>query len=119
MIEISHEIIRYSVHIKDIFCCDCFYDEIYFLLRRKVNCETLEARFLYVENCYFDFIYGTAAMVICHDLLVYMNQKYSLIGKNCITNLVNTKPIKTELCSICVVDVFRKADVLHIFKLKW
>ena len=35
MIEICHEMIRYFVHIKDIFCCDCYFDEIYYLLRKK------------------------------------------------------------------------------------
>ena len=101
MIEISHELIRYSVHFKDILCCDCFDDEIYFLLRHKANCETFEARFWDVENSYFDLIYGTV-MVICYDLLVYASRKYNLFGKNCITDIVNTKPVQTELCSICI-----------------
>ena len=118
MIKISHEMIRYSVHFKDILCCDCFYDEICFLLRQKVNFEIFEERFLNVENCYFDLVYGSA-MVICHDLLLYSSQKYNLIGKHCITDFVDTKPLQTELCSICAVDVFRKADILHIFKLEW
>ena len=118
MVEISHEMIRYSIHFKDILCCDCFYDEIYFLLRQKVNFEIFEARFLNVENCYFDLVYGSA-MVICHDLLMYSSQKYSFIGKNCITDVVDAKPVESTLCSICFVDVFRRADILHIFKLKW
>ena len=118
MTEISHELIRYSVHFNDILCCDCFYDEIYFLLRKKVNFQIFEKRFFDYENCYFDLIYGSA-MVICHDLLIYMSEKYSLIGKNCITDVINTKTDQIELCSICIVDVFRRADILHIFKLKW
>ena len=118
MIEISHGLIRYSVHFKDILCCDCFYDEIYFLLRKKVDFENFEERFSDIENCYFDSVYGSV-MIICYDLLTYAAQKYSLIGKNCITELVHTKPDKTELCSICVVDVFRRINVLHIFKLRW
>ena len=119
MIEIiSHEMIRHSVRFNDILCCDCFYDEIYFLLRHKVNYETFEARFLDVENCYFDWIYGTA-MVICHDLLIYSSQKYNFIGRSCVIDTVHTKPDKIELCSICTIEIFRKADMLHIFKLKW
>ena len=118
MIEVSHEMIRYSVHFKDILCCDCFYDEVYFLLRQKVNYMTFEARFVDGKNYYLDMIYGTA-MVVCYDLLYYISQKYSLIGKSCITNIVDTKPNQIELCSICAVEAFRKADILHIFKLKW
>ena len=63
-------------------------------------------------------IYGSA-VVICHDLLLFTSQKYNLIGKHCIPDVVDTKPVKTTLCSICAVDVFRRADILHIFKLKW
>ena len=118
MIEIPHELVRYSVHFNDILCCDCFYDEIYFLLREKVNLEIFKERFSDVENCYFDLVYGSA-MVICYDLLMFAAQKYNLIGKHCITDVVDTKPVETTLCSICVVDVFRKADILHIFKLRW
>ena len=118
MIEISHEMVRYQVHFKDILCCGCFYDEIYFLLRQKVNFEKFEERFLDVENCYFNLIYGTA-MVICHDLLLFASQKYKLIGKHCIGETVATKPVTTCLCSICAVDVFRRTNILHIFKLRW
>ena len=118
MIEIPHEMIRYSVHFQTIFCCDCFYDEIYFLLRQKVKYEIFEARFLYEEGCFFNLVYGIT-MVICHDLLEYSRQKYNLVGKRCITDLVNTKSTQIELCSICTVDVFRGADILHTFKLKW
>ena len=117
MIKISHEMIRYNVRFNDILCCDCLYDEIYFLLRQKVNFEIFKERFSHVENCYFDFIYGSI-MVICHDLLIYSSQKYNLIGKHCITDFIESKSNQTiELCSICAVDVFRKADILHIFKL--
>ena len=118
MIEIWHEMIRYDVHFNEILCCDCFYDEIYFLLRQKVNYEIFEERFLKVENCYFDLIYGTV-MVICHDFLKFSSGKYKFSNKNCVTDIIPTKPDRTVLCSICTIDVFRKADILHIFKLKW
>ena len=35
MIESYHEMVRYFVHIKEIFCCDCYFDEIYYLLQKK------------------------------------------------------------------------------------
>ena len=115
MIEISHEMIRYGTHIKDILCCDCFYDEIYFMLRQKVVCQKFEERFEDVENCYFKIIYG-ASVVICYDVLLYADKKYSLFDrKKCITDLVND----IEICSICITDVFRKNNILHTFKLKW
>ena len=118
MIEISHEMIRYQIHFKEILCCDCFFDEIYFLLREKVNYESFEERFSNVEDCYFDLIYGSA-MVICHDLLIFISQKNNLTRKHCISEVVDTKPVTTTLCSICVVDVFRRNGMLHVFKLRW
>ena len=119
MIKISHEMFKYTVHFKDIFCCDCFYDEIYFLLRQKVNFEIFQKRFSFVENCYFDWIYGTA-MVICHNFLVNTSQEYNLVSKNCITDFLTTKSGQTiELCSVCTIEVFRKSDILHNFKLEW
>ena len=118
MIEIRHELLRYNVHFTDILCCDCFYDEIYFLLRKKVDFEKFEERFSGVENCYFDFAYGSV-VITCYDFLTYTARKYRLIGNNCITELVHTKPDKTEICSICAIHVFKRIDVLHIFKLRW
>ena len=35
MIGIFHEMIRYAIHVKEIFCCDCYFDEIYFFLPKK------------------------------------------------------------------------------------
>ena len=37
MIGIFHEMIRYAVHVKEIFCCDCYFDEIYFFSPKKLN----------------------------------------------------------------------------------
>ena len=119
MIKISHKMARYSLPFKDILCCDCFYNEIYFLLRQKINFEIFRERFSHVGNCYFN-IYGSI-LVICHDLLIHISQKYNLVGnKHCITDLIDTGSNQTiELCTICSVDVFRKAEILHIFKLEW
>ena len=33
MIEILHEMRRYGDCFDEVLCCDCFYDEVYFLLR--------------------------------------------------------------------------------------
>ena len=41
MIEISHELTHIGIHFKDVFCCDCFFDETYFLLRQKSSYEIL------------------------------------------------------------------------------
>ena len=45
-----NEMIRYGTHIQDILYCDCFYDEIYFMLRHKVVCQKFEERFEDLEK---------------------------------------------------------------------
>ena len=35
MIEISHELIHFGDPFNELFCCGCFSDEVYFLLRQK------------------------------------------------------------------------------------
>ena len=80
MVEISHEMIQYGIHIYDIQCCSCFYDEINFMLRHKISCEKFEEKFLKDENCYIQIIYGTI-VVICHDILHFIEKKYSLFDR--------------------------------------
>ena len=67
MIDIFHEMIRYFVHIKDIFCCDCYFDEIYYLLRKK-NYEYFEKIFSEEQNCYFDTVFASL-ITVCYDFL--------------------------------------------------
>ena len=85
------------------------------MLRHKIDYQTFEKKFAHVENCYTSMIYG-ASLVICLDVLLYADKKYSLFDKNkCITDFVNG----IEICSICIIDVFKKNNILHTFKLKW
>ena len=68
MIEIFHEMIRYFIHIKDMFCCDCYFDEIYYLLRKKKNYEYFEKKFSEEQNCYFDTVFASL-ITVCYDFL--------------------------------------------------
>ena len=45
MIEISHELIHFGDPFNELFCCDCFCDEVYFLLRQKKDYEILKRDF--------------------------------------------------------------------------
>ena len=77
MIEIHHEMIRYGDHFNEILCCDCFYDEVYFLLRQKVNDEIFEERFE-KHNCFITFFDGIV-IVVCGDILKFIrDSKYEL-----------------------------------------
>ena len=77
MIEIHHEMIRYGDHFNEILCCDCFYDEVYFLLRQKVNDKIFEERFE-KYNCFITFFDGIV-IVVCGDILKFIrDSKYEL-----------------------------------------
>ena len=74
MIERYHEMVRYFVHIKEIFCCGCHFDEIYYLLRKKKNFDCFEKNFSEEQNCYFDVVFGSA-IIICYDFLRFSKKK--------------------------------------------
>ena len=60
--------IRYEVHINEIFCCDCYFDEIYFFLRKEKNYEFFEKNFSEEHNCYFDSVFASLT-IVCYDFL--------------------------------------------------
>ena len=68
MIEIFPEMIRYEVHIKEIFCCGRYFDEIYFFLRKEKNYEFFEKNFSEEHNCYFDSVFASLT-IVCYDFL--------------------------------------------------
>ena len=45
MIEIHHKVVRYFVHVREIFCCNCYFDEIYYLLRKKKTMDVSKKKF--------------------------------------------------------------------------
>ena len=114
MIEISHELTHIGIHFKDVFCCDCFFDETYFLLRQKSSYEIFEERFN-LENCYFEYGFSTI-IIVCYDILRLFKKKYKLTGTNCIQTRL-THDIK--LCSLCTIDLINKINDLHEFRLSW
>ena len=88
MNEISHELIQIGIgiHFKDVFCCDCFFDETYFLLRQKSSYEIFEERFNF-ENCYFEYGFSTI-IIVCYDILSLYKKNYELSGTSCIQTIL-------------------------------
>ena len=66
MIGIFHEMIRYAIHVKEIFCCDCYFDEIYFFSPKKT--EFFEKKFSEEQDCYFDNVFASLILA-CYDFL--------------------------------------------------
>ena len=75
MIEIHHEMVRYEVHIKEIFCCDCYFDEIYYLLQKEKNYEFFENNLSEEHNCYFDSVFASL-IIVCDDFLRFSKNIY-------------------------------------------
>ena len=115
MIEIYHEMVRYFVHINEIFCCDCYFDEIYYLLRKKKNFDCFEKKFSEEESCYFDVVFGSA-IIVCYDFLRFSKEKNNLSKSLCIETILSQY---IQLCSMCTIEVFKKTDDIIKFRLRW
>ena len=83
MIEIFHEMIRYEVHTNEIFCCDCYFDEIYFFLRKEKNYEFFEKNFSEEHNCYFDSVFASL-IIVCYDFLRFSTTKKKTFHNQCV-----------------------------------
>ena len=80
--------IRYEVHINEIFCCDCYFDEIYFFLRKEKNYEFFEKNFSEEHNCYFDSVFASL-IIVCYDFLRFSKKKNSLLKSMCIETILS------------------------------
>lgn len=121
MIKFHHKIHRYGSFFCEILCCDCFFDEVYFLLRKKEDDgEKFEEKFENNNGCFISF-FDETIVVICANVLKFVrDQKQEKLFKNiCITDVVLCDNEKIILCSICTIDLFKKLDILHSFTSKW
>ena len=115
MIEIFHEMIRYFVHVREIFCCDCYFDDIYYLLRKKKkNYIYFEKNFSEKQNCYFDTVFASL-IIVCYDFLRISKKIYSLSKSMCIETILSED---IHFCSICTIDLFKRVDEIIKFELR-
>ena len=117
MIEIDHQMKFYGENVKEILCCDCFYDEVYYLLGQKVNYQKFEE--IIEKDPFINFFDGTV-IAVCINILEFLRSKrYNLSKKTCISDVIWCLKNRIILCSICTIEIFRKVDILHKFELKW
>ena len=80
MIEIYHQMSYYSDNVKEILCCDCFYDEVYYLLRQKVDYRKFEE---IIEKRSFINFFDETVIAVCNNILRFVRSKrYELLKKN-------------------------------------
>ena len=71
------------------------------------------------HDCFITFFDGII-IVICCDILKFVcdEKHHKLFKDTCIRDVIWCKKKKIILCSICTTEVFKKIDILHMFKLK-
>ena len=75
MFEINYEMTtRFDNQVDEVLCCSCYYDEVYFLLRQKVNDEIFEEKFERYDDCFMTFFDGII-IVVCIDILKFVRDK--------------------------------------------
>ena len=80
MIKIYHRMRCYGNDVKEILCCDCFYDEVYYLLRQKVDYQKFEEKI--EKNIFINFFDGMV-IAVCINILEFLRSKrYNLSKKN-------------------------------------
>ena len=83
------------------------------------NNEIFEEKLEKHDDCFITFFDGII-IVICCDILKFVcdEKHHKLFKDTCIRDVIWCKKKKIILCSICTAEVFKKIDILHMFKLK-
>ena len=75
-IKVDHQIIRYLVKLKEIMCCDCHFDKVYFMLRNEFDYEKFQETFDFENSfCYFEYGFHGVLIIICYDTLKFFEEK--------------------------------------------
>ena len=101
------------------FVATVFMMKFTFYLDKKSIITIFEENFEKYDNCFINFFDGTI-VVVCGDVLNFIREsKYKLTKKYCIEDVIWCLKTKIVLCSVCIIELFRKINILHLFKLKW
>ena len=94
--------IKYRQHldIKQVYCCGCFFDKLYYIFNSKdfIEYKTFEEYFIKVEGYFKDFISGSV-VIVCNDILFLMFE----VGK--------------LYSSFHICSVFKESKLLYEFRL--
>ena len=99
---------RNDLYIKEVYCCGCFFDKLYYIFNSKdlIEYDTFEKDFIAVEGYFKDFIFGTV-VIVCNDILSFMFQdKAGELMK------------LYRYYNFYICSVFKKTKLLYEFKLK-
>ena len=70
-------------------------------------------------NFCFYFLGGTLAVTCSYTIkFIRENKDLRLFADGCVTDIIWCEDDKITLCTACAIDIFRKTDIVHRFKLK-
>ena len=103
---IEHELIRNQIHINEIFCCDCYLDLCFYLLRRKSNFDEIHNTFDNFSNCYYAMAYHMMILP-CYIMLNFVfDNNRDKFYRNCFKAFLKINNSRLRLCILCINDFF-------------
>ena len=100
---------RNELYIKDVLCCGCFFDELYYILNTEelIEHDTLEKHFIELKGYFKDLISG-ALVIVCNDILtLVLKDEVQLMKLNCHYSH-----------GFCTTSIFKTSELLYKFKLR-
>ena len=124
MIKIRKKIINYTYLLKKIYCCNCFLDDILYLIEKD---DLQDDEFFEINEKKFQtdnfltFLLGSEICLCCLDSLKFIRQKSMkndiFIKKKCVDDFVFCDEERIEICSVCFLDLLRNSNLLTVFSI--
>ena len=122
MIEYECWLFCYDMVIGRTFCCHCFLDHVHFLIREEEKnlTEIIEKIIQNKKYSFFFYFLGGTLFLSCSFIIKFIRESKNvrLFRDSCVTDVIWCKDERLTLCTACAIDLFRKNDILHCFKLK-
>ena len=126
MIESNNKVYCYTILVKEIFCCDCFFDRVLFLIN-KINNELKEEEDDFIEILEKDFnekefminFLGGIVILNCKNTLKFIRTetKKEIFLDKCVTDIVRCSEEKIEIYTVCFLDLLRQTKLFNLFSL--
>ena len=122
MIEFNHTLFRFDMEIKKILCCDCVFDQIYFLMKEKKEnlFETFDKKLKKEKEIFLNEYIDETLIITCSYFLNFIRVKKDIkVYRNiCVTDIIWCDDKRITICNVCSFDLFNKLDILHTFEFK-
>ena len=126
MIEIGKKITVYSYLIKEIYCCDCFFDRVMSLIDPSKEFTEYDEFINILENefsrKYLIILFGGKILLICRELIQFVlkikKEDENIQLSHCVTDFISDGNEIIEVCSVCFIKIIENNSLLKHFKIK-